>query len=98
MVVYADTSFLFSLYAQDANTSSMPPNTPERVHRRADRHTTCSALNSATPCGFPSSAATWPQTTSRRLYSNLIDADAKTGALAETTVAWARGLWPRPKP
>lgn len=86
MVAYADTSFLFSLYAQDANTG------------RAAR--TASAIQSPliiTPLQafelrnalrlavFRGDLSEMEQ---RRLNGS-IETDAKAGSLLETTVSWA---------
>jgi predicted nucleic acid-binding protein len=86
MVVYADTSFLFSLYAQDANTA-----------RAAELAETLNGALIVTPLQrfelrnalrlsvFRGDIA---EDECRRLL-DLIEADIKTGALVETPVSWA---------
>ncbi len=86
MVVYADTSFLFSLYAQDANTvraaelagtlhGALIVTTLQRFElRNALRLSVFRGNIAADEC--------------RRLL-DLIETDIKAGALVETTVAWA---------
>lgn len=86
MVVYADTSFLFSLYAQDANTvcaaelagtlrGALIVTPLQRVElRNALRLSVFRGDISGNEC--------------RRLM-DLIETDMKTGALVETPVAWA---------
>jgi predicted nucleic acid-binding protein len=86
MVAYADTSFLFSLYAQDANT--------ERAAERAralhgamivtplQRFELRNALRLSVFRGDITKEEC------RRLL-DLIEADVQTGALAETPVSWA---------
>ena len=86
MVAYADTSFLFSLYAQDANTPRAAELatasagalllTPlQRIElRNALRLSVCRGDMTEGEC--------------RRLLEQ-IEADTKTGALAETPVSWA---------
>jgi predicted nucleic acid-binding protein len=86
MVVYADTSFLFSLYAQDANT----------VHAAELAGTLHGALivtplqrfelrNALRLSVFRGDIT---EDECRRLI-DLIEADIKTGALVETPVSWA---------
>lgn len=86
MVVYADTSFLFSLYAQDANTA----------HAAELAGTLHGALiltplqrfelrNALRLSVFRGEIA---EDECRRLL-DLIEADIKTGALVETPVSWA---------
>jgi predicted nucleic acid-binding protein len=86
MVVYADTSFLFSLYAQDANTA----------HAAELAGTLHGALivtplqrfelrNALRLSVFRGDIA---EDECRRLI-DLIEADFKTGALVETPVSWA---------
>ena len=86
MVAYADTSFLFSLYAQDANTAqagqigrmikSSLAFTPLQRHelRNAFRLAVFRGDMTAEQC---------------RALLETIEADTKTGALVETPVAWA---------
>lgn len=86
MVVYADTSFLFSLYAQDANTA-----------RAAQFAETLHGALIVTPLQhfelrnalrlsvFRGDIA---EDECRRLL-DVIEADIKTGALVETPVSWA---------
>lgn len=86
MVVYADTSFLFSLYAQDANT-------PRATKLAGTLHGALIATplqrfelrNALRLSVFRGDIAA---DESRRLL-DLIEADIKTGALVETPVAWA---------
>ena len=86
MVAYADASFLFSLYAQDANTAQAaqigqmlgPPLTftPLQRHelRNAFRQAVFRGDMTAEQC---------------RTLLETVEADTKTGALVETPVAWA---------
>ena len=86
MVVYADTSFLFSLYAQDANTA-----------RAAELATTLNGALIVTPLQsfelrnalrlsvFRGDIA---EVDCRRLL-DMIETDTKTGVLVETPVSWA---------
>ena len=86
MVVYADTSFLFSLYAQDANTA-----------RAAELAGTQNGALFVTPLQrfemhnalrlsvFRGDIA---EDECRRLL-DMIESDIKTGALVETPVSWA---------
>jgi predicted nucleic acid-binding protein len=86
MVIYADTSFLFSLYAQDANTS-----------RASEFAQTLNGALIVTPLQrfelrnalrLSVFRCAMAETECRRLL-DLIEADIKTGALVETPVAWA---------
>lgn len=86
MVAYADTSFLFSLYAQDANTVRAA-----RIAGTLDcpfaltplqRYELRNALRLAVFRGDIAAAEC------QRLV-DLIEADTKTGAIVETPVAWA---------
>jgi predicted nucleic acid-binding protein len=86
MVVYADTSFLFSLYAQDMNTAKA-----SRIGSTLDaplaltplqRHELRNAFRLAVFRGD----ITLPQSQS---LLDMLDADIKMGSLAETPVAWA---------
>ena len=86
MVAYADTSFLFSLYAQDANTVRAAQTagaldaslvlTPLQQYelRNAFRLAVFRGNINAGEC---------------RALLDTVEADIKTGALAETPVAWA---------
>ena len=85
MVVYADTSFLFSLYAQDANTSRAAKHaaafTGALIFTPLQR---CELRNALRLSVFRGDMA---EGDSRRLLEQ-IDADAKTGVLADTPVSW----------
>jgi hypothetical protein len=86
MVVYADTSFLFSLYVQDANTARAAE-LAETLHGALivtplQRFELRNALRLSV---FRGDIA---DDECRRLL-DLIETDIKTGALVETPVAWA---------
>ena len=86
MVVHADTSFLFSLYAQDANTVRAAE-LAETLHGALivtplQRFELRNALRLSV---FRGDIA---EDECRRLL-DLIETDIKTGALVETPVAWA---------
>ena len=86
MVVYTDSSFLFSLYAQDANTGRAAE-LAETLHGALivtplQRFELRNALRLSV---FRGDIA---EDECRRLL-DLIEADTKTGALVETPVAWA---------
>jgi hypothetical protein len=86
MVVYADTSFLFSLYAQDANTARAAELAGSLRGALAvtplQRFELRNALRLSVFCGDVA------EDECRRLL-DLIEADIKAGALVETPVAWA---------
>jgi predicted nucleic acid-binding protein len=86
MVAYADTSFLFSLYAQDANTAHAAELAEALngalIVTPLQRFELRNALRLAVFRGDMAEAEC------RRLL-DLIEADIKTGALVETPVAWA---------
>lgn len=86
MVAYADTSFLFSLYAQDANTRQAARicgsfGAP-LVLTPLQRYELRNALRLAVFRGAIAPAEC-------KNLLDLIEADIKTGALVETPVAWA---------
>jgi predicted nucleic acid-binding protein len=86
MVVYADTSFLFSLYAQDANTA-----------RASQLAGTFGAALAFSPLQQHELRNAFRQAAFRRDMTpeqchallETVEADTKTGALMETPVAWA---------
>jgi len=86
MVAYADTSFLFSLYVQDANTAraaQLGANLQGAlIVTLLQRFELRNALRLSVFRGDISDDEC------RRLL-DLIEADAKTGALVETPVSWA---------
>lgn len=87
MVAYADTSFLFSLYAQDANTAqagriSAAFNAPIAFTPLL-RHELRNAFRLAVFRRDMTSEQC-------RALLETIEADIKTGALVETPVAWAK--------
>lgn len=86
MVAYADTSFLFSLYAQDGNTLqaaqiSRMLATP-LVITPLQRHELRNAFRLSVFRGDMTAAQC------RNLLA-MVESDMKTGALVETPVAWA---------
>lgn len=86
MVVYADTSFLFSLYAQDANTARAAEcsNHLRGVLAIAplQRFELRNALRLAVFRGYMA------EDEGQRLLA-LLDTDIRSGALVETPVSWA---------
>jgi len=86
MVVYADTSFLFSLYAQDANTARAAELAGTQhgalIVTPLQRFELRNALRLSVYRGDIA------EDECRRLL-DLIETDIKTGALVETPVAWA---------
>ena len=85
MVVYADTSFLFSLYAQDANTARAAELAGTQhgalIVTPLQHFELCNALRLSV---FRGDIA---EDECRRLL-DLIETDIKTGALVETPVSW----------
>ena len=86
MVAYADTSFLFSLYAQDANT-------PRAAKTAAALHaplviTPLQAFELRNALRLAVFRGDITESEQRRLHG-LIDADTKAGSLVETPVSWA---------
>jgi hypothetical protein len=86
MVAYADASFLFSLYAQDANTAQAGQiggsfNIP-LVFTPLQRHELRNAFRLAVFRGDMTAEQC-------RVLLETIEADTKTGALVETPVSWA---------
>lgn len=86
MVVYADTSFLFSLYAQDANTAPAAK-LAETLHG-ALIVTPLQRLELRNALRLSVFRGDIAEDECRRLL-DLIEADIKTGALVETPVSWA---------
>ena len=86
MVAYADTSFLFSLYAQDANTVRAAriaaANHAPLIITPLQAFELRNALRLAVFRGDISEAE-------QRRLNGLIETDAKAGSLVETTVSWA---------
>ena len=86
MVAYADTSFLFSLYAQDANTL--------RAGQIGGILVSPLVLTSLQRCELRNAfrLAVFRHDITARECQELLDtveADIKTGTLVETPVAWA---------
>ena len=86
MVVYADTSFLFSLYAQDANTPEA--GRISAAFRMSLAFTPCQRheLRNALRLAVFRRDMTAQQC---RTLLGTIEADMQTGALAETALTWA---------
>ncbi|MFO1491752.1 MAG: PIN domain-containing protein [Kiritimatiellia bacterium] len=86
MVAYADTSFLFSLYAQDANTSRAAK-TATAIHSPLVI-TPLQAFELRNALRLAVFRGDITESEQRRLHG-LIEADAKAGSLVETPVSWA---------
>jgi predicted nucleic acid-binding protein len=86
MVAYADASFLFSLYAQDANTAQAAQIAgtfkASLVFTPLQRHELRNAFRLAVFRGDMKAEQC-------RVLLETIEADIKAGALVETPVAWA---------
>lgn len=86
MVAYADTSFLFSLYAQDANTAQAAQigetSRAPLIFTPLQRH----ELRNAFRLAVFRNDITAEQC---KVLLETVEADTKAGALAETPVAWA---------
>lgn len=86
MVTYADTSFLFSLYAQDANTAQAG-----RIASLLDSPLAITPLQRhELRNAFRLSVFRGDMTTGQcQTLLDTFENDTKTGALSETPVAWA---------
>lgn len=86
MLAYADASFLFSLYAQDANTGKAiqidDSHNIQLVITPLQRYELCNAIRLAVFRGKITVAEC------RHLFS-LIEADIKAGVFLETPIVWA---------